>query len=363
MDMNRCKPLYDVLTGLDFNFRLQIFPSQTVDEDIKPEFIDKLKYIVNYTMGRTIGLQRREVSVWYLPISQTNPKEYYLFNIYLLHPNDSIRYGRVVGEIYNFFKLIKDRPSMSLSNGQRLKLEVDFGYSVVSGYKQLTDIGMNSRGKLLPLMENGWKPTWHPASMYISGSNWCLRTVLTLDEVQVVAVHIFKLKATGMFFYADQFDFDTVMFVCIDFIRSSVDSGRKQLTVVNEHDVQVDFNDNNEFSGETVSSLDKTWAITGAFFGAVTLWIILYKVKSVVAKRDVQHNGVISGVNPDSDFGHQPIPSDYATTNIDHVVSGHDKETSRSNPDTENNAMYKVSSVLETLGGSNHVEEQANALH
>ena len=316
--MNRCKPLYDVMTGLDLNIRLQIFPSQTVDDDIKPEFINKMKYIVNYTMKRTISLERREVSVWYLPLSKMNLKEYYLFNIYLFHPNDAIRYSRAVWEIYNFYNLIKNRPSMSLSNGQRLKLEVDFGYSVVKEYKQLIDIGMNTRGKLLPLMENGLKPTWHRASMYISGSNWCHRTVLTPDDLQILGFHTFKLKATGIFLYPDQIDFDTVMYVCIDFISSSADARRKHPTVPNENDIQVDFNDNNEVPAETVPNPDKTWAITGAFFGTVILLVIMYKVKAIVAKRE--QNDVISGINPD--FGYQQNPNDYATTNIDHIISG-----------------------------------------
>ena len=43
MDKNRYKPLYDVLTGFDFNFRLQIFLSQ-VGEDTRIEFIENEIY-------------------------------------------------------------------------------------------------------------------------------------------------------------------------------------------------------------------------------------------------------------------------------------------------------------------------------
>ena len=89
-------PLYDTVKGLDLNIQIEITPSQTIPDDISEVFVDNIKQMTDKALSDVVRLERRQVSLWYLPRSNANSKEYYLLNVFLYSPSNVIKYSATV---------------------------------------------------------------------------------------------------------------------------------------------------------------------------------------------------------------------------------------------------------------------------
>ena len=286
MNDGHCRPLYDILSGLNLYFKLQVTIDQSVTEDFRQELAETLYPVVNYTLKRTISLQILENSLWFLPGSRNHPVEYYLFNVYLCNSSSGIKYGQAIKEIYTFLQTMKSTPYMRLKNGKIVALTYQFGHQVYTENKNniLIDV---SKGRLYPMMVKEWRPKWHGSSMTISNSNWCYRTILTKQEWRNngVAFNIFDFDIV---LYQDQIDdyYVNTIAVCVDVVTDSGGS-RKERPNVAVNSISV-FVENDDHYNEMPWYLTRDFAVTVFVFGTILFFISFCKVKYFYAKHREQ---------------------------------------------------------------------------
>ena len=283
MNGGYCRPIYDILSGLNLHLKLQVTVDQSVNEDLRQEVAETIYPVVNYTLKRIVNLQILENSLWFLPGSKKRSVEYYLFNIYLFSSSNEIKYSHAIKEIYTFFQMVKETPYLILKNGKIVALTYRFGHQVITEqFDLLTDASKGMNGKLCPLMGKGWRPKWHSSSMTISDSNWCYRTFLAGKEVESSGV-AFRIKDLDMIVYQDQFDaYYYHIAVCMDLVTNVGGSREKRLDgAVNSVTVSEE---NYDYNNVTLWYLTKEFFLT-IFVLCMTLFFIAFcKVKSCYAK-------------------------------------------------------------------------------
>ena len=279
MNDGHCKPLYDILTGLYLHFKLQIIVDQPVSNALRPEFADALKYVFSQTAKRTISLQTLEkLNLWYLPRSNKNPTEYYLFEVYLFNSSSEIQYNKAVREIYTFIQLIKTVRSLTFKNGKIVRLTYQFGHQVKTDRRGIL-LDITNASPLRLLVEKHRKPD---LSMTISNTNWCYRTILASNEV-VYYGNILRIKGSEVIIYEDQFDSGDWFYLCID-VFSDID-GNKEKHPVNTTEIITISDKNFEDSDEIPWYFTRTSAMTFFLICIVVLSIVFYKVRSFFTKR------------------------------------------------------------------------------
>ena len=282
--MGRCVPLYNILTGLDINFKLKITPVQGIQGKIVNEVAEKLQLRVNTMLENVVGLQPREVLVWFLPKSNGKTVSYYLFDIYVYSASNKVKYDRAVQELHNFFNTIKSLHSLQLSEETELELKYDIGHKLRSTPTGLIDLGVRDR-KLHSLIGDSWKLQQPVNYLTISDVNWCIRTEFIADEIEKLGLSVYRVKQTKTILFKDQYDIDSdadpnCLYTCLDYFLDDVVTENGPTKIPNDifhiSEDPKDATDTLSLSG---------FAIVGAVFVVVMLGIILFKARSAFRKR------------------------------------------------------------------------------
>ena len=293
-------PLYDTMTGLDLNIQIQITPSQTIPSDISDTFVGNLKQMADKALSNAVRLQRRQVSLWYLPRSKANPTEYYLLNIFLFSPSNVINYSAAVDQIKRFFLKMKTGVKLAILETTNIKLNFQFKHGLELRLNRCTD--MSNGQTLKPLMEKGWTLINPGPHMTISELNWCFRTVFDLSDIEPYRLYIL-LKSTNDVVFIDQFDRDGDQFyLCLD-LFIELKRVKEDFQITQEGTPSSD--DDKDMSREIVADPERGLIVTGSLIAVILLLVILYKVKHVMAKKQFE----------ESSRSNQP-PSDFVELNV-----------------------------------------------
>ena len=282
MNGGYCRPLYDILSGMNLHFKLQVIVDHSIKEDLRQEFAETIYPVVNYTLKRTVNLQILENSLWFLPGSRERPVDYYLFSVYLFNSSNEIKYSRAIKEINTFFQTIKTTSYLALGDGKIAALTYQFGHQVIRHKFNLVDASKGKNGQLYPMMEKERISKEHGSSMTISNSNWCYRTFLAAKEVERNLV-VYRIKNSDIFLYQDQFDeYGTHIAVCMDLV-SNVGGSREKRPNVAVTSV-TGLEENYDYNNVTPWYLSKEFILT-VFVLCTTLFFIAFcKIKSFCAK-------------------------------------------------------------------------------
>lgn len=291
---NQCIPLYDVLTELYLNMNLRITPIQEVPEEISSEFVDKLWKLVNGTIKNVTSLRLLEVSLWHLPKSHQNHKEYYHFQVFLFNTTGKIKYDVSILEIKRVFNNLRSRGLVELTNGTVIGITVEFNHGVTKYGRALRDISAKESGKLYPLMGKNWNYRDPGPHMTISNVNWCYRT--GFDEIQMITPIMFEIKPANIIVYNEQFDieqtgiFSAVIYICIDLLFNQT-SVKQNTNAKTTKAIQESKDDTAEVSHLS----DKIVVIVIlSVIGGILLLIIFYKVQHVRTRNANKHGQNVS---------------------------------------------------------------------
>ena len=300
---NQCVPLYDTVIGLDLNIKVAITPSQTIPDNISEVFVDNLKQMADTALSDSVRLKRRQLSLWYLPRSNANPTEYYLLDVFLFSPSNVTKYSDAVGQVKQFFRIMKAGDNFAILEALNIKLNFQFKH----GLRQRTDtyLDMSNGQTLKPLMEKEWTLTIPGPHMTISEVNWCFRTVFELTEIEVFGDQI-HVKSTDILLFIDQIDtLQPQMYICIDmFIKQrnveedfQINQVEKTLTDDDDGD---DDDDDTTLSGEIVIDSERGLILTVSMISVILLLVILYRVKNAKARKQIEESA--TSYQPPSDF-------------------------------------------------------------
>ena len=292
MMADRCVPLYDVITGLDLNVKIQITPRENIPIMFSLELVDALKNIVNNSVIDTVSLQFRDIAVFSYPYSNKNPKQYYLFDMFFFNSSDSIEYNVAVGEIKDLFKYLKSHKIHTLSNGAEIGLEYEFIHKIKPKFNDYYDTSAVSANKLRPLMGKGWKLKDQRAHMVISDVNWCLRTAFdTRSETERIDRYTYTIKRTDITVYGLQYDTDQfvsegktsyILYICIDLFSDYIDVNKRHPHIRSGNGLDGDYIDD-------VSKSDgKVGVIIVSVLTTLLLGILLYIVQFTLKKKNIQ---------------------------------------------------------------------------
>lgn len=207
--------------GLNLHFKLGIIPHQPIHSVDRQDFAESVKYLAIMHLNQTTSLQLKEVSLWYLPNSDSNPNEFYLLNMIFSTPNEGIKLSKSINDIQYFHQTLRSKASLRHSNGNLVKLKYYVGNTVHFDGKSVTDL--MSGIPLVPL-GNGWHPTQPGPHMTISEAAWCYRTKLAKTEMKRVTRNVIKIINANTILFADQYDRDLDVFlVCIDELSDYID--------------------------------------------------------------------------------------------------------------------------------------------
>lgn len=286
MEMGQCIPLFDVLTGLDLNIKLQMTPSHDIPDEFTMDIADKLLTIVNRTMRNKISLEVRDVYIFYLPKSKRNPQIYYLFDIFLFNTTAEIKYSTAVMESKKFFEEIKQTIQMH-NNLKTTGFKVEFSHRTkVMSHHTYIDTSVTSGGVLVPLMTEGLTTKLPRPSISISDINWCYRTSFqSSDEIEVVSKYVLRLTLIDLIVYKEHYDVTKTgdaVYVCLDFLVRQVNLKEKTPKTLNEGGIFGEEKDRE--SGTTISGWSKEIILTGSIFFAVLIGIFLYRARAAFVK-------------------------------------------------------------------------------
>lgn len=302
---DQCLPHYDYLNELELNTRIQIRPNQNIPKQFSALFVGNLKEIANDSLRNVKSLQTVELSLWHLPVSQRNPTEYYLFDIYFFNTTGTINYGLAVTEIQNIFNRIKSNKKLTLSTGLRIDLSFDFNHRIDILGRGMFDIEVQTGGRLLPLMGKEWTPRLPRPYMTISNVNWCYRT--DFDAVEKVSKYSYRIMPADMIVYQHQVDIEYIKtslgsvklhaYACIDLFVEHVNVDREQTA---NRDSKTKIVDTYSMSQNNMVNI-----IVASAFGALLLGIILYKVNSMssgqrLQREDINDNNLCPTENPNN---------------------------------------------------------------
>ena len=307
---NQCVPLYDTLTGLDLNIKIQITPSQAISDDISEVFVNNLKNMVDGTLSDTVSLQRRQVSLWYLPRSNMNPTQYYLLDVFFFSPNNVIKFSVAIEQIKDFFHKMKTRAKFPILERLNIKLNFQFKHSLIERFNKYID--MSSGQTLQPLMKKGWKFMMPRPYITVSDVNWCFRADFDDTEIEMLEAHIFGVKSADIFLHIGQYDiFRTktkmLMYLCIDLF---IDESQVKEDPPNIPEEISPGDNDSDLSGEITVASERGLILAGTLTAVILLLVILYKVKKAAVRKQPDES---ASLNRSSDFVELNVISNLST--------------------------------------------------
>ena len=286
----RCIPLYNILSGISLNIKLEIMPSLKIAKADRLEFANTLKYLVNSSLEQTTSLHSRHLSLWYLPRSDMNQDEFYFLNMFLSGPNGVVKYDKSVKEIHDFYNDLKTKSKLKHKNGLDVTLQYKFGNRVLVGKPVTSLLGGVS---LVPLLENGWHLTQAGPWMTISESNWCYRTVIMRNETEFVAKNVLMIKQANIQLFRDQFERNHLeYYICLDLLHASIDKTLNAPSTVLEKRPAT--GRESDVTDDTPWFSNKITVMAIFILAMILLSIVFCKIKANRSKKDLRH--FISGV-------------------------------------------------------------------
>ena len=305
---NQCVPLFDSLTGLDVNVKIQVTPDRGITKDIATEFERKLTEMVSDILEQSVSLQVRDVTLMYLPNENGNKKVYYVFNMFLYNdsnPAGEIKFDQAIMNTKTIYTEIKAHEVLSLPNGINIGLNVEFAHKMMVKRQKFVDL---SNGRSLVIMKRlAWEQRIHRPSIEISDAHWCYRTSFLVKDLTIAGLLGFVINPS-VSVYKSAFDYDEYsgaekIYICIDLFVAMKKTEDVGLTINPVIDLDTD-ND-----GVSDDSSDVPGIVVICLVAVVVLGVIVCKV-GVVAKR--QANMVPSSEQPsirfDSDINN-PLPN------------------------------------------------------
>ena len=274
MKKNQCVPLYDTITGLDLNVKIQITPNHDITKNIAEEFERILHDTVSYILQNSVSLKVRGIFPFYLPKSKQNPDNYYMFDIYLHNSTEKIKYSQSILDIKLFFTKMKSLELPPLANGLIVGLKIEFTHKVFLNRYRYQD--MSNGEDLIPLMNAAWKEMVHVRRPYIeiSDINWCYRTQFSAQEVELLAPFVFQINPSVIVFGTEFDAYFMNVYICIDLVVTQTNNEENVPT----RNIDDSFKDKiDEESGETS---DKAILLTVCFLITIVLIVIFCKVKA-----------------------------------------------------------------------------------
>ena len=273
------------------HIQLQIQPSQQIPGAISGLFVNNLKTIVDELLTETVRLERRQVSLWYLPRSKENPTQYYMLDVFFFSPTSVIQYSDAVGQIKQFFLKMKTRAQLAVPVGSNIRLNIQFQHGMYLKRMKYEDpiIGQ----KLMPVMEKGWAFLNPGPSITVSEVNWCFRTMFDLNEVERFPFYI-TVNSTDISVARDQYDrqVDT-FYVCIDpFVETMRVEDVDDRNAIESDKTPTD----TKISMSEVKEVDyeRGFILTVCIIGVIVLLAILYRARQPNVRQQFQESGISS---------------------------------------------------------------------
>ena len=313
---NQCVPLFDILSGLDLNLKIQITPDREISNAIAAEFEGLLNDTVNYIFKKSFSLQVRDIFLLYLQNKQRNRKKYYVFNIYLYSSTGKIKFSQAIMETKTFFTGMKSRILPPLSNGITVRLKVEFAHKIRTGFQAFLDL---SNGRSLTLsMKDAWKRRIQRPNLEISDIHWCYRAGFNEKDFKVMGLMVHEINPS-VTVYGTEFDIgidpddhDVNVYICIDLVVTR--TNREDVRSTRNTDRTLDKIIDDE--AEKVS--DKGMVLMVCLVVAVVLGILFCKIR-VVAKRKL--NTVLSTKQSTADFDKNNAIPEQIECNIKHDMN------------------------------------------
>lgn len=152
-----------------------------------------------------------------------NSNEAYIFNIYLIGPDNLIKYDDAIKGVRSFYQSIRKTASISLENGQQIHLIYNYAHRFILSDTFRSFLDLKSGDVLSPLMEKGWRLEHLGPSVKVSDVDWCYRTVLTKSEVQTLSRYTKKIQQSNIVLYFDQFDESSLYcLTCINYLSDLI---------------------------------------------------------------------------------------------------------------------------------------------
>ena len=221
---NKCVPLYQSITGMDLNVKIDVFLSEAVPKKFSSDFLDKLMKIVNISLSEYVTLQPRDISVWYGPKQRKPPYKFYMFDIYLFNASDMIDYSTAVKEIRDFFNNLKSYKNLSFSDGTDIGLDFKFDHRMEAKFQSYNDISVPVGGGLRPLVG---ELSDHRPNMFISNVNWCYRVAFheAFQDLERIDRKAYVIKHANITVYEPQYDKQykgnfQILYLCLDLFIS-----------------------------------------------------------------------------------------------------------------------------------------------
>ena len=269
---NQCVPLYDTITGLDLNVKIQITPNHDITKNIAEEFERILNDSVSYILKNSVSLKVRGIFPFYLPKSKQNPDNYYMFDSYLHNSTEKIKYSQSILDIKLFFTKMKSLELPPLTNGLIVGLKIEFTHKMFLHRYRYQD--MSNGENLIPLMNAAWKKMVRRPYIEISDINWCYRTQFSGQEVELLAPYVFQITPSVIVFGTEFDAYFMNVYICIDLVVTQTNNEENLPT----RNIDDSFKDKiDEESGETS---DKAILLTVCFLITVVLIVICCKVKA-----------------------------------------------------------------------------------
>ena len=271
---NQCVPLYDTLSGLDINLKIQITPDREISNVIATEFEEILNNTVNYILKKSVSLQVRDIFLLFLPNKQRNRKKYYVFNIYLYSSTGEIKFSHAIMEMKTVFTGMKSHVLPPLSNGITVGLKIEIAHKIREGFHAFLDL--SNGGSLILPMEDAWVRRIQRPNLEISDINWCYRTSFFVKEVKRLGDMVFEINHS-VTVYGTEIDFNSdKVYICIDLCVTKLENVKTTRNPYGNLDRNIDY------VSEELS--DRATVLTVCLVVAVVLGIIFCKVR-IVAKR------------------------------------------------------------------------------
>ena len=304
-------PLYQRITGLGINVKIDVFPSRPIPRKLSSHFLDELKNIYSTSLSRYITLQIRHISVWFGPQGTKAQDKYYMFDLYLFNANETIDYSRAVNEVQDFFYDLKSHEKLSLLNGTEIGLNFKFNHRIESRGYSNRDTSVTAGGIMSPVVGSYFRHSRQ--TIRISNVNWCYRVAFAqfedVNEVERLAPDAYLIKPANIIVYQTQYDFInidqglhrpfdpsrshtsviSVLYMCLDlFVDQLGANSSDQANIVESFTQLNDRNDDNA-DGTTLGPI-----IIISVFGSLILLVSLYRSMKHTRPSDVSQ-GVGTG--------------------------------------------------------------------
>ena len=280
-------PLYDTLEGLDIHIQIQITPSQPIPTGISQVFQEELKQMTSNMLRDIIPLERRQVSLWYMPRYDRTQTEYYVLNVFLFSQSNIIDYSAAVEQTKEFLLKLKSDVKLAVLEPMNIELDFQFKHGLTLARKDIKD---KINGKSLkPLMEFGWVLMEPRPYITISEVNWCFKAAFSRAELDDYRIFI-RVQSTDVIVFSDQFESeDGQFYICVDhFVKhqrvedDKADNPRvKQEKAPAENDVAV-------FDEEVVVDSERGLILALSAIAVILVLVILKRVRKAKAEQQIQ---------------------------------------------------------------------------